>query len=68
VFIYPATYSEDTIQKARKAKAILLKIEHREPSAYTFTLTWDHVVWIVRKTLGRDDETTQGRKLFGSQT
>jgi len=65
IFIYPAIYSTETQEKAMKAKEILLKIEKGELSAYTSTLTWDEVVWVVSRTLGRDDGTNQGRKLLG---
>ena len=65
IFIYPAIYSTETQEKAMKAKEILLKIEKGELSAYTSTLTWDEVVWVISRTLGRDDGTNQGRKLLG---
>ncbi len=65
VFIYPAIYQTETQRKAKKAKEILLKIESGELSAYTSTLTWDEVVWVVSRVLGRDDGISQGRKLLG---
>jgi predicted nucleic acid-binding protein len=65
VFIYPVIYQTETQQKAKKAKEILLKIESREISAYTSTLTWDEVVWVVSKVIGRNDGIAQGRKLLG---
>ncbi|MEM3550579.1 MAG: type II toxin-antitoxin system VapC family toxin [Candidatus Bathyarchaeia archaeon] len=65
VFIYPVIYQIETQQKAKKAKDLLLKIESGELSAYTSTLTWDEVVWVVSKVLGRDDGINQGRKLLG---
>jgi len=30
-----------------------------------YDLTWDEVVWVVSKVLGRDDGISQGRKLLG---
>ena len=65
VFIYPVIYQTESQQKAKKAKEILLKIENGEISAYTSTLTWDEVVWVVSKLLGRDDGINQGKKLLG---
>jgi len=65
IFIYPAIYSTETQEKVRKAKEILIKIEKGELSAYTSTLTWDEVVWVVSRTLSRDDGTNQGKKLLG---
>jgi len=65
VFIYPAIYQTEAQQKARKAKEILFKIESGELSAYTSTLTWDEVVWVVSRILGRNDGIRQGKKLLG---
>jgi len=65
VFIYPAIYQTETQQKAKKAKEILRKIENGELTAYTSTLTWDEVVWVVSKVLSRDDAIRQGKKLLG---
>ena len=65
VFIYPAIYQTEEQQKAKKAKEILFKIESGELSAYTSTLTWDEVVWVVSRVLGRHDGTNQGKKLLG---
>ena len=65
VFIYPVIYKAETQPKAKKAKEILLKIEKGELKAYTSTLTWDEVTWVVNKVLGREDGIHQGRKLLG---
>ena len=65
VFIYPVIYQTETQSKAKKAKEILLNIENGNISAYTSTLTWDEVVWVISKLLGRNDGITQGRKLLG---
>src|SRR3989337_1133134 len=65
VFIYPAIYQTEEQQKAKKAKEILFKIESGELSAYTSTLTWDELVWVVSRVLGGHDGINQGRKLLG---
>ena len=65
VFIYPILYAEETEPKAKQAKQILLSIEKGELSAYTSTVTWDEVVWVVKKTMGRDEAISQGEKLLG---
>ena len=65
VFVYPIFYSEDLGAKVKKAREILQKIEDGEILAYTSTLTWDEVVWAVRKFMGRDESITQGQKLLG---
>ena len=65
VFLYPVLYSPDLEPKARKAKEILQKIENKELSAATSTLTWDEVVWVASKLLGRSGGVAQGQKLLG---
>lgn len=65
VFLYPALYPADTQPKAKKAKELLLKIESGELLAATSTLTWDEVVWVATKLLGRTDGIAQGQKLLG---
>ncbi len=65
VFIYPILYAEEQEPKVKHAKQILLSIEKGELSAYTSTLTWDEVVWLTRKAMGRDEAISQGQKLLG---
>ena len=65
IFIYPILYAEEQETKVKQAKKILLSIEKGELLAYTSTLTWDEVVWIVRKSMGRDQAVSQGQKLLG---
>jgi predicted nucleic acid-binding protein len=65
VFIYPVLYAVEAEPKAKKAKQVLLSIEKGELPAYTSTLTWDEVVWVISKTLGRDEGINQGQKLLG---
>ncbi len=65
VFLYSALYSPDLEPKAKKAKEILQKIENKELSAATSTLTWDEVVWVASKLLDRNGGITLGQKLLG---
>jgi predicted nucleic acid-binding protein len=65
VFIYPILYTLEAEPKAKKAKQVLLSIEKGKLPAYTSTLTWDEVVWVVSKTLGRSEGVNQGQKLLG---
>lgn len=65
VFLYSVLYSPDLEPKAKKAKEILQKIENKELSAATSTLTWDEVVWVATKLLGRTGGIAQGQKLLG---
>jgi len=65
VFLYPILYNEESEPKAKKAKKVLLEVESGELEAYTSTLTWDEVVWVVSKTMGRAEGIKQGQKLVG---
>ena len=65
VFIYPILYTAEVEPKVKKAKQILLGIEKGELSGCTSTLTWDEVVWVVSKTLGKSEGINQGQKLLG---
>jgi len=65
VFIYPVIYQADTQPKVNKAKEILHAIENGKLTAYTSTLTWDEVVWVINRVMGRSEGINQGRKLLG---
>jgi len=65
VFIYPVIYQTEAQPKAKKAKEILLNVENGKLPAYTSTLTWDEVVWVVTKAMGRNEGINQGQKLLG---
>jgi predicted nucleic acid-binding protein len=65
VFLYPVLYQAETQPKAKKAKEILLKIENGSLSAFTSTLTWEEVVWVVSKVMTINDGIAQGQKLLG---
>jgi len=65
IFIYPVIYRADNLEKARNAREMLLRIERGDLKGYTSTLTWDEVVWVVGRTLGREDGVNQGKKLLG---
>jgi uncharacterized protein len=65
VFLFPVLYSADSESKAKKAKEILLQIEKGTLLASTSTVTWDEVVWVTTKLLGKTEGVTQGQKLLG---
>lgn len=62
VFITPLLYDAP---RSEAAAAVLKMIETKKISAYTSTLTWDEVVWVVRRTLGKADSIEAGKKLLG---
>jgi uncharacterized protein len=65
VFIYPILYNKEMDPRVKKAGEILASIAKGELLAYTSTLTWDEVVWAVRKTMGKNEAINQGQKLLG---
>jgi predicted nucleic acid-binding protein len=64
VFIYPVIYQAEYEPKAKRAKQILQNIENGKTDAYTSTLTWDEVVWVISRTLNRSEGINQGKKLL----
>ena len=60
VFIYPAIYDPDAIPEAARAKAKLHEIASGSIEAYTSTLTWDEVTWVIRRLFGPEKATAQG--------
>ncbi len=67
VFIYPVLYSEEEDPKSKKALDILRRVAKGEMSASTSKITWDEIVWVVRKTMGKSEAINQGQKLLGFQ-
>ncbi len=65
VFIYPVLYSKDADLRVKRAGDILKSIAKGELLAFTSTLTWDEVVWAIKKTMGSDEALNQGQKLLG---
>jgi len=61
IFISSLIYERSV--KAGNTNRVLAAIEKGEVSAYTSTLTWDEVVWVVRRVLGRADSIQAGAKL-----
>lgn len=64
IFIYPIVYDPSSIREALRAKNFLRKIALGEIEAYVSPVTWDEVVWVVRKVLGVSSSLNQGRKLL----
>ena len=62
IFLFPVIY--EGIPKAKRAEEVLRKIATGELEAYTSTLTWDEVVWVVYKVMGYADSVEIGRKFL----
>lgn len=62
VFILPLL--GENSPRSSGARRALEQIEAGTLTAYTSVLTWDEVVWVVSKVLGRTDGIGAGRKLL----
>ena len=60
IFIYPAIYDPETIPEAARARARLQEIASGSFEAYTSTVTWDEVTWVVRRLFGSEKAAAQG--------
>jgi hypothetical protein len=61
IFIF-ALLADD--QNAARSRSLLNRIATNEISASTSTLTWDEIVWSVRKFLGIEDALLAGKKFL----
>jgi len=52
IFMYPIIYDETAIKEAKKSREFLTEIAGGKIEAYTSTLTWNEIAWIIRKLLG----------------
>lgn len=64
VFIYSIVASEKTERKSLLAKRILLKVVEGELKAATSSLTWDEIVWGIRKILDLEIAVRKGREFL----
>jgi len=63
IFIRPLVSDEDSSSAVASCRRLLSAIENGKVVAYTSTLTWDEVVYVVRRVLGKADSIQVGEKL-----
>mgnify|MGYP001056354113 FL=1 len=63
VFIYPIIYTTE-MTNAKMAKEFLLKVARGKMEAYTATITWDEIAWIIRKLFGAEASVDESRKFI----
>lgn len=63
VFVYPLIYAQ-TLEETKLATKILHKIAEGGISAQTSSLTWDELVWTVRRFKGAETAQLEGRRLL----
>ena len=64
IFLYPIIYKLEAVEEARESKNFLLKISEGLVEACTATITWDEIVWVVRKIFGLKPSIELGRKFL----
>lgn len=64
VFLYPVIYDAGEFAEAKRSKRLLLKIAKGDVEACTATISWDEVVWVIRKIFGPKPSLEQGRKFL----
>lgn len=64
VFIFPVIEDEKTDKKVKLCKEILLKVSEGTLDAATSSLTWDEVIWTVRKFIGEKESVDEGKKFL----
>jgi len=62
VFLYPILYND--LKESETAREILSEIEMKNIQAYTSTLTWDEVSYVVERILGKTDSIEVGKKFL----
>lgn len=64
IFAYPVIYNPEVISEAKKSKEFLVKIALGKVEAYTATITWDEVAWIIRKVFGFEFSAEESKKFL----
>ncbi len=64
IFLSAALYDPKASASASRARAALKRLPSGEIEACTATLTWDEVVWTVRRLVGAKEALDQGRALL----
>ncbi|MFO8017657.1 MAG: type II toxin-antitoxin system VapC family toxin [Promethearchaeia archaeon] len=64
IFLNPLLYSLEEIEAAKKCAIFLEDIIQKKIKAITSTLTWDEVIWILKKTLGKAAAEQKGKEFL----
>ena len=62
VFLYPVLYND--IRESENARKILSEIEGKNIQAYTSTLTWDEISYVVERIFGKTDSIEVGKRFL----
>lgn len=61
IFIFPIL--EET-PEAQYCKKILSQIASQQIIGFTSVLTWDEIVWVIKKEMGKEDAVNEGKKFI----
>jgi hypothetical protein len=64
VFIYPIIYDETKVPEVSRAKGILIEIAEGRLKACSSVLTWDEIVYVVRKISNAESSIKAGRNFM----
>lgn len=64
VFLYPIIYEVGAVEEAKRSRDLLLRIALGDVEACTPIITWDEVVWVVRRALGLEPSMEQGKRFL----
>lgn len=64
IFIFPVVENEEIDRRAKLSKEILLKVAEGSLDAATSSLTWDELVWAVKKFIGEKESIEEGSKFL----
>lgn len=64
IFIFPVVESEEIDIRAKLSKEILSKATEGYLDAATSALTWDELVWAVKKFIGEKESIEEGNKFL----
>jgi uncharacterized protein len=64
IFLNAILYSPDSNPEAARAVEFLEKVIHNEVEAHTSWLTWDEVIYIIRRNLGSSVSRKKGQEFL----
>ncbi|MBS7635525.1 type II toxin-antitoxin system VapC family toxin [Candidatus Bathyarchaeota archaeon] len=64
VFLYPIIYEVGAVEEAKRSRDLLLRIALGDVEACTSIITWDEVVWVVRRVFGLEPSIEQGKRFL----
>ena len=64
VFLNPILYDTAKVPDALHAQEVLRQVVKGDVEAFTATLTWDELVWVIRKEMGVDVSREKGKEFL----